>query len=157
MTALLLLALAMQNPADAAAGAKIFHSHCAPCHGLKGEGGRGPNLAAGRFYHGASDADLVNNILNGIPDTEMPASFYSADRVRQVVAYLRTLSTPAAPPKGNPERGAALFRSRTCIGCHRVNGEGGRLAPDLSAIGQTRSAEYLRRALLDPGADVPDV
>ena len=46
------------TPADAAAGAKIFRSHCAECHGLKGEGGKGPNLSSGVYYHGSSDASL---------------------------------------------------------------------------------------------------
>ena len=50
----------MKNPhttaADVAAGAKIFRLHCAECHGLHGEGGRGPNLTTGVYYHGAADA-----------------------------------------------------------------------------------------------------
>ncbi|PYT32257.1 MAG: hypothetical protein DMG57_02470 [Acidobacteria bacterium] len=50
------------TPEDIAAGAKTFRSHCAPCHGLHGEGGRGPNLASGRFYHGGTDASLFTNI-----------------------------------------------------------------------------------------------
>jgi mono/diheme cytochrome c family protein len=37
------------SPEDIAAGAKTFRSHCAPCHGIHGEGGRGPNLALGIF------------------------------------------------------------------------------------------------------------
>ena len=35
---------------DVTAGAKTFRSHCAECHGLNGEGGRGPNLSDGVFY-----------------------------------------------------------------------------------------------------------
>src|SRR6476646_10862636 len=77
---------------DVAAGAKTFHSHCSPCHGYAGEGGRGPNLAAGRFYHGSSDADLLKNISEGIPGTEMPGLFYNEDRIRQIIAYIRSLS-----------------------------------------------------------------
>ncbi len=60
-------------------------ANCAPCHGYNGEGGRGPNLAAGRFYHGSTDLDLFNNVSNGIPGTEMPGNFYSADRIWQIV------------------------------------------------------------------------
>ena len=48
----------LTSPADVAAGAKTFRSHCAPCHGLHGEGGRGPNLASGVFFHGGTDLDL---------------------------------------------------------------------------------------------------
>src|SRR5213594_2536508 len=79
------------TPDDIKAGAKTFRFHCAPCHGLRGEGGRGPNLVTGRFYRGATDADLLKNISEGIPGTEMPALFYMEDRVRQVIAYIRSL------------------------------------------------------------------
>src|SRR5688572_22443118 len=75
------------TPNDVAAGAKTFRSHCAECHGLKGEGGRGPNLTEANFYHGSSDAELLKNISDGIPGTEMPGLFYSPDRVWQVIAY----------------------------------------------------------------------
>ncbi|MEO7144792.1 MAG: c-type cytochrome [Bryobacteraceae bacterium] len=144
------------TPDDVSAGAKTFRSHCSPCHGINGEGGRGPNLAAGRFYHGATDADLLRTISNGIPGTEMPGLFYSPDRVWQLVAYIRTLNAPAqGSAEGERQRGAALFRSTGCFQCHRVSGEGGRLGPDLTEIGQTRSPDYLRRAILDPNADVP--
>ena len=68
---------------DIAVGAKTFRSHCAPCHGMHAEGGRGPNLASGRFYHGTSDANLLTNITEGIPGTEMPAHLYMEDRIWQ--------------------------------------------------------------------------
>ena len=142
------------TPADIAAGALTFHSHCSPCHGFKGEGGRGPDLASGRFYHGSTDADLLNNISNGIPGTEMPGLFYSPDRVWQIVAYIRSLNADENP-KGNRAEGAQLFRAKGCPQCHRIAGQGGRLGPDLTQIGEARSPTYLRRALLDPGADVP--
>lgn len=142
------------TPEDIAAGAKTFHSHCAPCHGLKGEGGRGPNLASGRFYHGASDEDLLRNISEGIAGTEMPGIFYTEDRLWQIVAYIRSLNASAERPAGDVARGAGVFRSKGCIGCHRVRGEGGRLGPDLSEIGKMRSLEHLRQSILDPGAEV---
>ena len=39
-----------------------------------------------------------------------------------------------------------------CLGCHRVRGQGSRVAPDLSEIGATRSTEKLWKSLLDPSA-----
>lgn len=141
--------------ADIAAGASTFRSHCSPCHGLNGEGGLGPNLASGHFYHGSTDRDLLTNISNGIPGTPMPGLFYSPDRVWQIVAYIRSLNAAAtASARGNVTHGAALFQSSGCVRCHRINGEGGRLGPDLSQIGQTRSPEFLRRSIVDPNADV---
>jgi cytochrome c oxidase cbb3-type subunit 3 len=143
------------SPADIAAGAKTFRSHCSACHGLNAEGGRGPNLASGQFYRGSSDLDLLKNISDGIPDTEMPGLFYSPDRVWQVVAYIRSLnSAGTSKTRGDPARGAALMASKGCLQCHRVNGRGGRLGPDLTLIGQARSPEHLRQSILDPNADV---
>ena len=149
----------VRNPrtthADVAAGSKIFRSHCAECHGLKGEGGRGPNLRTGVFFHGSADADLFDNITDGISGTAMPGVFFSRDQVWQVVAYVRSLSQIAATPLlGDPAHGANLFREKGCIGCHLVRGEGAFKGPDLSVIGSQRSAEHLRQAVLDPNAKV---
>ena len=143
------------SPEDIAAGAKTFRSHCAPCHGFHGEGGRGPNLTLGIFYHGSTDAALLKNISDGISGTEMPGLFYSSDRVWQIVAYIRSLNSGAnAQPPGDRARGRVLFRSKGCNQCHRVGGEGGRLGPDLTDIGATRAVNNLRQSIVDPNADV---
>jgi putative heme-binding domain-containing protein len=144
------------TPADVTAGAKIFRAHCAECHGLKGEGGRGPNLATGVFFHGNRDADLLKNISDGIPGTAMPSTFFSADQVWQVIAYVRGLgqSGRADQPLGAVASGETLFRDKGCVGCHLARGEGGFRGPDLSLIGSQRSVEHLRQAILDPNAKV---
>jgi putative heme-binding domain-containing protein len=69
----------------------------------------------------------------------------TSDRdVWQILAYLRTLATPAPaePPRGNAENGARLFKAQ-CASCHRVNAEGGRIGPDLSRIGSARPRDVL--------------
>ncbi len=79
----------------------------------------------------------------------------TADReIWQMLAYLRTLATPAPtePPPGDAEHGAVLFESQ-CAGCHRVNAEGGRLGPDLSRIGSARSRDALVARLRDGTED----
>src|SRR5260370_13672089 len=38
------------TPADRAAGSKIFRSHCASCHGVKGTGGAGPSPLARSLF-----------------------------------------------------------------------------------------------------------
>jgi cytochrome c oxidase cbb3-type subunit III len=142
------------SPADVAQGQKTFRSHCAPCHGVNAEGGLGPNLSTGTFYHGSTDADLLRNIANGIEGTEMPGLFYSPDRIWQVIAYLRSLNGGAQLTPAAPARGETLFQRSGCAQCHRINGAGGRMGPDLSAIGMARSAAYLRQSILEPNADV---
>src|SRR5215813_4209898 len=149
----------VRNPrtstADVAQGEKTFRSHCSPCHGFKAEGGRGPNLATGVFYHGATDADLLRNISNGIDGTEMPGLFYSPDRVWQVVAYIRSLNAGSKRASGSTvAAGEALFKRERCAQCHRIDGAGGRMGPDLSSIGKTRSIDHLRQSIVEPSADV---
>jgi mono/diheme cytochrome c family protein len=49
-----------------------------------------------------------------------------------------------------------LLAQFTCDACHMVNGEGGEFGPNLSRIGASRDRAYLRRAILDPNADVAE-
>jgi len=143
------------SPEDVAAGAKTFRSHCATCHGIRGEGGVGPALAAGRFFHGSSDDALLKNISDGIPGTAMAGLFYSPDRVWQIIAYIRSLNQSSrSDVPGDLGNGRSLFTSKGCMRCHRVQGEGGRLGPDLTSIGKSRSPENLRDSIVNPNAVV---
>jgi len=44
--------------------------------------------------------------------------------------------------RGNAQNGEKIFRA-SCAGCHRVNGAGGRLGPDLSRIGVARARDAI--------------
>ena len=128
------------------AGMGQFRQRCADCHGTDARGVRGPDITQ-VWSSGRTDAGLFRTIRSGVSNTEMPAfpAPRTSDRdVWQMLAYLRTLATPAPtePPPGDAEHGALLFESQ-CAGCHRVNAEGGRLGPDLSRIGSSRSREVL--------------
>jgi cytochrome c oxidase cbb3-type subunit III len=144
------------TPADRESGARIFRSHCASCHGIRGTGGLGPDLTSGTFFHGSSDADLFRNIAGGIPGTAMAGVFFEGTQVWQIVAFVRSLSMSGAANSvaGDAARGRRQFRQQGCIGCHLVRGEGGVRGPDLSVIGSQRSAAYLRESILDPGSNV---
>jgi cytochrome c oxidase cbb3-type subunit III len=140
------------SPADVAAGAKIFRSHCAVCHGLQGKGDRGPDLTRGEFRHGGSDSALLRTLSKGIPGTEMPGSFFTEYQLGQVVAYVRSLAVNEQPVLvGDPRAGQALFGKKGgCDRCHRIDGQGGRLGPDLSDVGAFRSPRHLRISILKP-------
>ena len=151
-------AIPAHNPystsADRVAGAKIFRSHCAPCHGEGAQGGLGPNLASGAFYHGGTDADLYRSISEGIPGTAMPGTFFDGQQIWQIIAYLRSLSGSSEAPRGDPRRGEKLFREKGCAGCHLAQGEGGIRGPDLSSIGSRSSVEHIRESILEPNAQI---
>jgi len=42
-----------------------------------------------------------------------------------------------------------------CLGCHTLDGTGGRVGPDLSAVATRRAPAYIRAMLLDPVGTVP--
>jgi cytochrome c oxidase cbb3-type subunit 3 len=136
----------------------LFRVHCAPCHGRQGEGGRGPNLAVRVLSRAPDDAALSAVITLGLPGTQMPATRMTAEENRALVAYVRSLYRPqAARIAGSPANGERLFWSKGgCGRCHTVGPRGGRLGPDLTGIGARRGADYLRRALLQPEAEIPD-
>jgi putative heme-binding domain-containing protein len=145
------------SPDDVAAGGRIFRSHCAVCHGPDGGGGRGSKLTRGEFRHATTDEGLYDVIAEGIPGTEMASTFFHGKQLWQVVAYVRSLSRRPSgpPPKGNAANGRQVFFGKGgCQACHMVDGEGGRLGPDLSLIGETRSVEHLRTSILKPGQEV---
>jgi putative heme-binding domain-containing protein len=59
---------------------------------------------------------------------------------------------------GDSSRGRDIFNgSGACATCHRVNGKGPRVAPDLSEIGTLRGADALQRSLADPNATIQPV
>lgn len=50
----------------------------------------------------------------------------------------------------------ALFRNHLpCLGCHRLNGEGGTIGPDLTTVRQRRSPAWIAAIVADPQRVVP--
>jgi len=142
---------------DVTAGKEHFASRCVGCHGPNGEGNRGPDLTRAVYRHGNSDRAIFMNILSGIPGTGMPSIRLSDKEMWQLVAYLRTLNrVEESLPVGDPAEGVDLFHRHDCGRCHFIDGTGGRLGPDLSSIGWSRSAAHLRKSLIDPNDDIED-
>jgi putative heme-binding domain-containing protein len=50
----------------------------------------------------------------------------------------------------SPEAGKAHFNALGCLQCHRRDGEGGSVGPDLTGIGRRASASQLLESLLEP-------
>jgi PQQ-dependent dehydrogenase (methanol/ethanol family) len=143
------------KPAAVAAGKVLYEQTCQSCHGGEARGDRGPALANGNFKHGGEDTDIFQTVRTGVPGTQMPAfSTLSTDNIWRIITYLRSLSESSAGARevvpGNVAMGEMTFRTKGgCTACHEVNGSGGIVGPDLSAVG-TNSAEYLRSMIVNP-------
>jgi cytochrome c oxidase cbb3-type subunit III len=140
-------------PADVEYGSQIFAAQCSACHGVGGDAIPYIDFRAGQFRHVSSDADLRSVVTNGIPGTAMPPFAFDAAELAGIVAYIRNIRDfdTSTVTRGDARRGRVLFEETgNCTSCHRVNGKGPRVAPDLSNIGAARTADALRRSLLDP-------
>lgn len=155
---------AAREPAPVAAaapvdrGLRLFDIHCARCHGVGGGGGEGPSLVRPVLRYAPDDEALVTVIQEGIPRTAMTGSFsLSNAEASDVAAYVRSLGrVEQAVVSGDPARGRAIYDEQACGACHIVAGDGRGIGPELTAIGETRGAEYLRQSLVDSIAVVAE-
>jgi len=144
----------------AKAGEYEFRINCALCHGLGAHGGgRGPDLTRAQKKHAHNDAEMFQVVSNGIPGTVMPANGTNGqgvgmtdEEIWQIVTYIRSveLKMPATPV-GNAGHGKQLFYGEAnCSLCHAVGGKGGRVGPDLSSVGGSRTRDAIVDSVRNP-------
>lgn len=137
-------------------GQSLFERNCVVCHGIGGTGGRGPNLTRSRLARAPTDEALQALIENGIPPEMPDGTFFTEADVRALVHYVRSLGLVATQPlTGDPARGGELFATRGCLACHIESGRGHGFGPELTQLGERRSATYIRAALVEPQAHLP--
>jgi putative heme-binding domain-containing protein len=139
--------------ADIEYGSRVYAAQCAVCHGATGDTVNGVDLKSGRFKRASGDFELMAIVATGIAGTAMPAFKFTPAELTGVIAYVRNMRDfrAARVAIGDASRGQALFDGKgRCSTCHRVNGNGPRVAPDLSTIGASQTADMLQRALVDP-------
>ncbi|MFN7928802.1 MAG: c-type cytochrome [Blastocatellia bacterium] len=138
-------------------GKKLYVNQCALCHGIEGTGGKGPALNVPKLQRASTEAELAQMIRRGLPGSEMPGFWALSEReVQQLVGYVQSLgrTEPVTLP-GDVARGQKLYDAH-CTACHIVRGQGGVAGPELTEIGLRRSPAYLREALLNPNAAMPE-
>ena len=76
--------------------------------------------------------------------------------VSAMLAYIRRVSRgPYVPVPAHTETVANVF-ARYCLGCHIVDGDGGKDGPELTHIGAKHDAPTLKGWIEDPEAVKPD-
>jgi len=118
----------------------------------------------------------TNDTESPMPDASTGSIGLSEAELAAVVAYLQDLAgldVTVEIPSGAAEKSAepvavaaapvspltdpqALIAKYTCAACHVISGAGGALGPDLTDIGKKQDREYIRRAIMDPAADVAE-
>jgi putative heme-binding domain-containing protein len=85
----------------------------------------------------------------------MPPFALQPAEMTGVIAFIRAGFDPTARPIriGTASRGQVVVDGQgACLACHRINGRGSRVAPDLSDVGAARTAEAIHRTLIDPSS-----
>ena len=91
----------------------------------------------------AGVADLVAKYLASIPHLEHKS--------------IQVSDFKAALQGGNAEEGRRLFfegATAQCVRCHKVNGQGGDVGPELKEIGKRETRAYLLESIVDPSAKI---
>ena len=101
-------------------------------------------------------------------DVSLAAAERSEENVKeQLAAYVALTVDPAelttsyidAKVGGNDAKGADVFYGKTevsCVRCHRIDGTGGQVGPELSAIGKTKDRQYLLESIVHPNKVVAE-
>ncbi|MCA0938880.1 cytochrome-c oxidase, cbb3-type subunit III [Salipiger pacificus] len=128
------------------AGAAVFRTWCAQCHGSGAAGAKGyPNLLDDDWLWGGSIEEIHTTITHGIrneddPDarySEMPAfgrdGLLEREQIAAVSNYVMTLSGEEPQDASLVEEGATVFADN-CAACHGEDGTGDRMqgAPNLT-------------------------
>lgn len=139
--------------AEIQAGSRLYATQCQQCHGQMGEQVAGVDLRRGQFRRVSSDDDIRRIITSGATESGMPPFTFQRAELDALLAFIRAGFDPegTAVRIGDAARGQAVFEGQgQCASCHRVNGKGPRVAPDLSDIGASRQPAALHRSLLEP-------
>lgn len=155
---------------------------CLICHKVTESGNeRGPDLRlaagkAGERKPGLSaEAYLIESLVEPeiflvpgypkmMPPAMKPPANLSMAELKSVVAYLQSLGgaditvtilpedIQAAKATGPVHRGKELMATHGCIGCHKVEGEGGEIGPELTKVAEQREPAQIMEKMVNPAA-----
>lgn len=150
--------LAANMPDSVLEGKKTFEASCVRCHGMDASGLTGPSLRRTHLKHAPDLPSFINVVEYGILGTGMPSNWAISDSdCYQLYAYINYLKNQGKEtPVGDTAAGRKVYAGAGCASCHVMNGEGNSIGPELSEIGASRNATYLKQAIVDPAAALPE-
>lgn len=130
------------------------YSGCAKCHSPNGIAEplesvslqRGAEWVAGH----AIDPEML------APGLREPPAARSEREIAAIVAYVRRVTRHPYPGYPKEIETAATVWARYCVGCHIIDGDGGKDGPELSKAGEKHDIDKLKTWISDPEAVDPD-
>lgn len=154
-------------------GYRLFlEKACDTCHHVAGlgEGGRfGPDLSTVGSHLGlAQIEEAIREPKKAPANSIMPRFPLSGAQVTQIGYFLKSrvkdplYATPMQVQAGqivlpplSVREDANILQQKKCLACHQYGDEDGRIAPDLTYIGDQRGADYLGAFLANPARLIP--
>ena len=134
--------LATTNPAEAKALGKLFLDHKLPPALL-------PQVSDGLRRHAAKDPEAAQ-LLAAV----MKSGLTIGNKPEDVARLTREVRS-----RGNAARGRALFldgKTLACVNCHKLEGIGGNVGPDLTRIWETQTLEKIMESIVEPSKEIKE-
>jgi putative heme-binding domain-containing protein len=98
----------------------------------------------------------INAYPTDVKEAARPLIEEISARQQKKEMYMVNMMYGMARNKGTVKRGREVFFAKKtgCIGCHRMDHEGGTIGPDLSRIGRVRSIRDLLESILYPSSTI---
>jgi len=108
-----------------------------------------------QLERGQAPAELALDIVEAAKLRRNP------DLVARAAGFERKLDADASLDRfrlsmagGDSTRGSTLFRTKTCVTCHKIDGAGAEVGPDLSKVGARSTRDYLLESIVAPAAKI---
>jgi quinoprotein glucose dehydrogenase len=108
-----------------------------------------PQVSDALRKHTAKSPELTS-VLNEVMKGGLLVSL-SKEEIERVEKLVKT--------KGSPQRGKVLYlnsKTLACIKCHRLEGVGGAVGPDLTRLWDTSSVEKIMESIIDPSKEIKE-
>ena len=142
----LLSGAALAVTPSVAEGAKIYNENCGRCHNPRPAEDYTASEWSVIMPHMRERAHLTRS------ETLAVEMFLSSTLTADVQ---HSLAAKGAVERNSGKSGEELFAGYGCLGCHRLNDEGGVMGPRLTDTIQTRGDEFFVRKLLNPSFNNP--
>ncbi|HET7216972.1 MAG TPA: cytochrome b N-terminal domain-containing protein [Vicinamibacterales bacterium] len=130
------------------------YSGCAKCHSLTGMADPLESTALSRGAEWIMSHAIDPEVI--APGVREPPAARSEREVAAMVAYVRKISRQPYPGYPQHIETAATVWARYCVGCHIIDGDGGKDGPELSKAGEKHDVPTLKTWITDPEAVDPD-
>ena len=113
-----------------------------------------------RYIAGKLEPDVWLNVIEAAEGRVPPEAIEALNQFEQQLSQRDSLEAYRdCTFGGDPQAGKELFFNKTelsCVRCHKIQGVGGEVGPNLSEIAKTKDNRYLLQSIVEPDAKIAE-